>query len=494
MLGGVCASSLVCEIDSDVSSSSDDDDDLKDQRAVSREDQVVPALPPDVPDWAIDEVVLEIWTSGVDVGGSRAAAPCIIWLQLAALSSFALQTSLYVLSRGQSSCVDGHVHEGTWWVWSPILPAMVFRFFVERKAVRHLALPVARKGGSFTAFGKEITFTVWLVLCTLFSGLNFMDICTDSLWAAQSERLLTCGGPGERLRELWGASWAQSAPARLGIPAPNLASLVTIFWCLALLQICVPLAKSLAACKRDVHVADPELLLDFERHRLGTPYIKDVAFDLAVATGMVTLEELQARQAHTMAEHHPTNVGAQLRYVAPLGETMAEKVLLIWFLENAFQLNLQTTFFALATRAARDDEELFAHEDPFAYYLTLLSILLGLLSTVMKLIKARHFLEIGNKIPAVPFIAQADPRDLARAPVAESATAVAESAKPFDEGERRNKEASINSQKLRRAILTVRAGVCLLVFTLAYAVAKLIATHICPDSIMHVTGCVVLDA
>ena len=109
MLGGVCASSLVCEIDSDVSSSSDDDDDLKDQRAVSREDQVVPALPPDVPDWAIDEVVLEIWTSGVDVGGSRAAAPCIIWLQLAALSAIALQTSVYTLSRGQSSCVDGQV-------------------------------------------------------------------------------------------------------------------------------------------------------------------------------------------------------------------------------------------------------------------------------------------------------------------------------------------------------------------------------------------------
>ena len=50
--------------------------------------------------------------------------------------------------------------------------------------------------------------------------------------------------------ELWGAVWVQSAPGLLGVPVPNLASTVTIFWFLALLQICVPLAKSLVACRR----------------------------------------------------------------------------------------------------------------------------------------------------------------------------------------------------------------------------------------------------
>ena len=53
---------------------------------------------------------------------------------------------------------------GTWWVWAPILPSMVFRSFVEWKAVRHLALPVARKGGSFAILGQELAFPAWLVL------------------------------------------------------------------------------------------------------------------------------------------------------------------------------------------------------------------------------------------------------------------------------------------------------------------------------------------
>ena len=45
-------------------------------------------------------------------------------------------------------------------------------------------------------FGKELTFTAWLTVGAFLSGLNFIDLFKDSLWAARSERLLTCGVHG----------------------------------------------------------------------------------------------------------------------------------------------------------------------------------------------------------------------------------------------------------------------------------------------------------
>ena len=139
------------------------------------------------------------------------------------------------------------------------------------------------------------------------------------------------------------------------------------------------------------------------------------------------------------------------------------------------QNNQTTTSVISDSDAAVEDSLATEMMTPVFYYQTLIGIIIGILSTVYKLTEAWHFLEIGT-------------------PVARSAVAVVESAKPFDEQEDRNQEALRNYRKLRRAISMVRAGVCLLLLTLLYAVAKLIATHVCPDALLNITGCVVLDA
>ena len=56
----------------------------------------------------------------------------------------------------------------------------------------------------------------------------------------------------------------------------------------------------------------------------------------------------------------------------------------------------------------------------------------------------------------------------------------------------RQEETRQSLTKLRRNIIFIYAGSTLTFLLLAYAVVKLVAAFYCPDSMVNVTGCVVM--
>ena len=340
-------------------------------------------------------------------------------------------------------------------MWAPVLPAFVFRAFVEWKAVRHIALPVAKFGGDFK-FIRKISFRSWLGLCGFLSSLNFVDLFSDSIFAASIGQKLTCGDHGRHLGDQWQKGWAHSAFGLVGFPTPDLGQLILLGWWLSLLQACMPLTKSLGACRTDVIWAEfGQKMGEFDDCLGSQIRLDEAAFELGDANGMATLAKLQIRLVRSIVESNRRD-SARLMYAAPLGRVMRYKVVLTWILENAVQLNLQTTYLGLARRAATV-EGFLDFEVPL-----LMSISFGLTTNLLKLYEAWEFWAI-----AAPVMEAVDRREY-----------------------HSTSENYALRESLRRSVFIVLLGCCGLVLTLAYAAAKLVGAYVCPGNILNITGCV----
>jgi len=406
-----------------------------------------------VPAWAIASEVKDD-----DIYPDGAAPSCISWLRGAVVVAIMLQGGILALSKVTSTCVGGRVRSEPW-VYAAMLPAMAFRGMVEWRVVRHMILPVVRHGRlngetCFKLMGQQVSFPTWLTICGVSSLTNFLDMGTDSIFTATSTGTLTCDG-GYELRQMWHAQWAQSLSARLGMPAPDLGKLVLGFWALALLQLVWPLLKSLEVfCPKD------PVFYGFVSRMLGRfVAYDDVACDLGEACGMTTLQKLQIIHASAMVEQRAGMVDRQLVYVAPLGDSMASKVFLSWIMENAVQVNLQATLFALTKHTSKGGDEAIT----CAQVEALASIAISIMGTLLKLAEAWDFFKIVS-------------------PVVQAAERW-----PLDE------DGQARLKALRRAVWAVRVGCAVLVAALGYAAAKLIGALACEDGLLNLTGCAAIE-
>ena len=113
-------------------------------------------------------------------------------------------------------------------------------------------------------------------------------------------------------------------------------------------------------------------------------YYSEVAYDLGEASGAAALQKLQFKQVEALSSVVPA---------AALGEVMRSRVLWSWFAENALQLNLQTTLFALTKQASKEAGR--AHAGQLQ---ALLSITVGLLTSLLKLAEAWDFFKLASPI------------------------------------------------------------------------------------------------
>eukprot|EP00929_Paragymnodinium_shiwhaense_P027758 TRINITY_DN16217_c0_g1_i1.p2 TRINITY_DN16217_c0_g1~~TRINITY_DN16217_c0_g1_i1.p2 ORF type:complete len:321 (-),score=24.57 TRINITY_DN16217_c0_g1_i1:158-1120(-) len=319
-----------------------------------------------------------------------------------------------------------------------------------------MLLVVLSKNTDLRVCGRT-SIVAWLIMYAVFSLLNTLDIGTDSMFAAATGSAFSCGN-GDTLKELWRSTWAQSLFGRVQIPAPDIDLVVLSLWLLSFLQFFWPVVTSL-----DRRYGGRAHGFCYVSSLSGKEvYYSDVVWDLGDASGMATIAKFQAEKEkktfHDGRDVEARRDAGDWVFIDGLVDVMPKRVFLTWIGENALQINLQTTMFALTKAAAASEGATVAKSTQ------LQAISISIFATLVKLFEAREWLLLVS-----PFI---------------------------DEPGNPNRMDRMLDEfvvRARRARWFVRFGCMALIGTLAYAMAKLVGASVCPDALLNITGCVVLE-
>jgi len=177
---------------------------------------------------------------------------------------------------------------------------------------------------------------------------------------------------------------------------------------------------------------------------------------LGYANGMTTLQNLAIPLMSFTVTQSSRSDHVKMHAAKTLAEQMLDRVFLSYFLENAIQLNLQSTLYALGIAVKRrSDAENQLH------VLGLSSLVVTLLMTSLKLVEVAEFFKVARV----------------------SKNLASQSTCPH---------ISLLCNVILRSALSIMLICALLVLSLLYAVAKLRMAHICEDAVWNITGCVSL--
>ena len=134
----------------------------------------------------------------------------------------------------------------------------------------------------------KMSFGKWLAFYGLISQFIFIDILTDSQFTGKTLRAIECD---ENINEIWHKTWQDSL---FGIiPTPNLKLIVLAWWILTLLQMVLPLLRTLRSS--DIRFATTHEVGDSAPDKgflcSATLLQHDTVFlTLADASGMATVQ------------------------------------------------------------------------------------------------------------------------------------------------------------------------------------------------------------
>jgi len=363
---------------------------------------------------------------------------------------------MLALSRATTSCSQDGNAEYPVWIVSFMLPIFFVRLLVEWMALKRALLRFATLA-DFTIFGREVYFNVWFAVFFVCSQLAYADICTDCLFTSSSLKNLQCDPAIKSiLHDTWHSSF-------LGwIPTPS--SSVTIFgvWLLSLIQMCLPLLRTLGRTNTLSEIQHRCRLQSriFTYPFFGNKQLSNstVAFSLGDAAGMASLQALSIPFVLGIFARGFTSA-FDLQLVDELGSQLIERLFLSCIIENCVQINVQATMYAANNAAYRLRG--FEHEIQMR---TLVSISLGMMMSLLKLFDVRGF---------------------------QNVVRVIEGMAPLEEESDEFREQYLASARSKSRLLVL--GGVLVIFSLLYAAATIVMAHVCNDSMWSLTGCVSLS-
>eukprot|EP00929_Paragymnodinium_shiwhaense_P027760 TRINITY_DN16217_c0_g2_i1.p1 TRINITY_DN16217_c0_g2~~TRINITY_DN16217_c0_g2_i1.p1 ORF type:complete len:481 (-),score=48.12 TRINITY_DN16217_c0_g2_i1:63-1505(-) len=413
-----------------------------------------------IPACVVAQSALEETIVLTGISEDEAAAQCMHWGEVGLIIVMFQQLFIYSLTRYSSTCVDGSVKMALW-VWLALVPLLACRAYAELRIVQWMLLVVLHRNNDLRIGGIQTSVVVWLIVYGVFSLLNTLDIGTDSMFAAVTSSTVSCG-KGDTLKQLWRSTWAQSVFAHFSIPAPDIDVIVMSAWLLSFVQLLWPAVTSLE--RRYVTAfSSAGYERNYQSSLMGkNVFFADVVWDLGDASGMATISKFQLEKEKQQVKTSVENAIENWGYVDGLVDAMPKRVFLTWLAENALQINLQTTMFALTKAAAARDGSMYAMSSQMQ---ALASISISILATLVKLLEAREWLLLVS-----PLVGAQRPQ---------TSQSEMELVEAFQ-------------VRARRARWFVWFGCIALVGTLAYALAKLVGAFVCRDMLLNITGCVVL--
>jgi len=406
----------------------------------------------DLPPWACQER----WEFSI----ADNVRPVIPKLRCVIYALIFTQSGIFLAVRWSASCQDGGGYPTfPTLIWAGSLPALVYRNYIGWEALQlYLAPYVFRVDEmgmpAFKVFDFPVSYMPWLAFYVVCSNLNYLDIITDSIFAAVAHAASQC--PGNHMEELWRISWQQSGFGRVGVPVINFSLLVVGFWLMSFLQMIVPLVMTKEAENDSPDSEETRAL----RLRMGSEgsmtlggeklYDDDKVAELSEAAGLATIQSLAI--STRLSNESNSSVAVEAR---PLSSLYVKRFFLTYIAENAAQVNLQSSLFAI-------DRRVTAGKWGWPATQALLSLVLGLGLTMMKIAEATSFLKFARLVER-----------------GWQTEACEHSQDDMDD-----------MDKFRRNVRIVYGLVIFLCLSLAYAVLKLLMAFVCHDSLVNLTGCV----
>lgn len=413
---------------------------------------------------------LPAWTgfptaSGADLIDEQ-LGPALMWLRALVVAMVIMQAAFFVLVKLTAVCPeDGDAPTYPWWAWAVSIPCLLLRNYVEWRSLGHF-LPCyvknVRKAGlkPFKVLGVGVPFLAWAAVYVPYSNLNFCDVGTDSLFTVIVVKSEEC--PGNRMAEVWRSTLQQSVFGGLGVQRVALSSVVTATWLISFLQMIYPLIQTVGrgCCKQEEL---GEIGLDTGLLSCAPMCNKEKFADLSEAAGLATVRSVSITSTHASSCKGPgelDNPFTVVDYAAGVVRQLLLRFVFTYILENALQLNVQTTVFAIQRSLTKGAITLSQKQ-------TLGSIGITIMLTFLKLAEAKSCFDFTRLVDRA--LADYEPAAVDRA-LADDYRALL--------------------RQYRRRKWGIAAASFVLVLALAYATCKLVAAFVCEGAMFNLTGCV----
>jgi len=373
-------------------------------------------------------------------------APMIPLLRAAAIGSIVFQVALF--------CVGHRVVAHPTLFAFTVMVLVAARAFVECSAMRH-RLPNYVVHASFQVGGWAVPFQSWFNLMFVMSQISFFDIMFDTFFTNSAMRLLE---RDQTTSKIWTQVWENSLLCWL--PAPSLWLLLVSWWSLSLLQMVIPVFKSIRHSDLQLKTVHQFRHVGLSQS-LGGNLVDHggVSNALAGASGMMLVTSTLLPYMKGVVADPARSTSDKTRGMVVVAHEMLSRVFFSGLFENAAQLNLQSTLYAIRVAVSRQ-----TNEKNGLQITVLLSLSLTLVTTLLKLFEAYDFFIL--------------------------ASASEELASRGDACE----DAKCNNTTTQQKAKIIRLGCAALCLSLAYAAAKVCMSHICEDAVWNISGCVRLQA
>jgi len=335
---------------------------------------------------------------------------------------------------------------------------------LEYRCLQHTVLPFAQVTGSFRLSCVKVSYIPWLVFVGCLSVVNKIDMASDSFFLAVALRTDQCRGSEVQLARVWSETIRQSLTPYL--PWVRISTITLACYVIMFMQLLYPLAQSTPTCGDSAYLVVGNTAKAEFRNVLGhNMNLGDVLMILGEAANMASLQSQNPAYARAKEQYKWRRELNPTRSLIFLRNELLRNVVrigLVALLENAVQLNIQTTLFSM-------NRAVFGGK--YWQTQTLASIVLSLLTSGSKVIGFwqcwRFYRSVFRRIGEL----QEEFEDDWIAPNARGL---------YD-----------HEYHLARKYMALLWGMIVVFFLLcAYACCKLIAAFVCKDSVWNLTGCV----
>lgn len=419
-----------------------------------------------LPAWAYQKDVAEYmsWEVG----------PAVPWLRKSALLMLATQIGIFTFLASTVVCPDvAGVPHYSIFMWVVALPGLIFRLVAEVFAVSVYvswyvqSINKARRKHPelklFKVMGVSATFIVWLAVSFVFSVLNGIDQMTDTLFTAMYWKAFRCPA-NHNMMHIWSQVWQQSLFGKTGLPPLNLGVIIVLSWVTCQLHVLVPFATTIPALSSSVDYSrkSPGFVNSLcTGEKLSHGFVFD---ELAEANDSASLQSLASNGNFAAIVKEDVFQHAQIGMAMRFSETMAKRVWLSYIVENAVQVNLQATLFAIFYYVS-------GQQPTAAMYQSLFSIGLGIGLTFLKLLDATVFRSFSRMME-------------------EKNQDKIDDGGGLGEGSNGGASGEDRLGKFRRNVKCIYVGFAILTASLLYATLKLFGAFFCEDSLLNLSGCV----
>lgn len=437
-----------------------------------------------VPQWAYNQKVADLAekeSEGKSLSMRLCSGPGI---QMARCGTALLWVSLLAITIAayhfQGCSEDGKVAVMPLWIWLLWVPALVVCFILELECLKLTTIPYWQALKHFKILKMQVSFRVWCATMFCMSFLHRLDMATDGFFVANSLADANCRG--DRLGEVWQIVMQKSVFRNMGLDQIlQFHRVVAASFCFLGIQLVYALLQSTHRdpCGQVDYIignknedgSDAVLnlttVLGEERNFGDALHILGESMGAASLTSQKPSFPQKKADLLLEAEHVPDkDVDQALDYVRNClvqGTVLLGSIALT---ENAFQINLQVSVFAMKRALSKDS--LWQYH----WMTKLASLCLCLVMSLEKIKVGIDLLRSSND-------------------VCRRVTAAIRSGKTArSEKEIRDSKAMKLVDRYFGVMVLI---LCILVLATLYAVAKFVAVFLCDDSVWNVTGCVNID-